>query len=187
MQDTSAFEEGMKNFFAILETLIGKQAVKMIHRAIEEAGAKEPPQILFVAVNKLQELIGRRGACAIVREIGREVADKMMENHPPQEWWFVCKQALKETGYARELKSVNGRGFCVFGCMFYPYFLKPNNLEASKHPICWIATGFIEEFMRKIKKIKGVGFVKRENNCCEFKYITAENILCNYNSNREKD
>jgi len=180
MQDNGAFEEGMKNFFAILESLIGKRAVQIIRRKIEsEARTKDPSKILFTAVSALTELIGRNGACAIVREIGREVAAKMMEGRPPSTWWSICQEALKEAGYAQQLEDLSEGDFCVVGCSFYPQFLKPNGLEASKHPICWIASGFIEEFARRVKGVKGIHFEFRDNekNCCRFKYLDEKNIL----------
>ncbi len=167
----------MENFFQILEGLIGKRGTSIVMREVAQLQNPHPSEIIFTAVNALLKLLGNHGANAIVREIGREVAQRMMKKHPPEKWWELCKSALVEAGYAKDIKLLEDGTVCVGECAFHPNILKPQGLDAAQHPICWIASGFIEEFIRRIKRVKGLRFKRREENCCRLQLLTAENIL----------
>ncbi len=168
----SISQEILTELYSILEKIIGARSINLFKRRIEEKGITDVPQIIFEIAGEMGNLFGQRGAFATLREVGRQVAKDLMENHPREEWEKIFEEGLNVMGFAKGVKREESRA-CICSCIFYPNFLEGRNLKPTEHPVCWIGWGFIEGFMKAFTGALGVRFAGRdfENSQCWFEII----------------
>ena len=165
-------EEVIEILVALMKNVIGENAVDIILKRIEvEEGAKGR-QVVFAFAESSTELLGKKGAFATLRQVGRELAKVVMGKHPRDEWDFVLSTSLNNFGFAQEIIKEDNQAF-ICNCVFYD-ILKSNDLKPIEHSVCWAGWGFIEGFMRELKGVRGIQWKKRINSekRCQFDYIT---------------
>ena len=164
--------EIIEDLFEVLQSIVGKKAVDTIRRRVEEKNLTSPVDIAYEVATDLEEIFGRRGAFATLREVGRHVAKDLMANHPEEEWEEVFQKALNAMGYAQGVER-EGDLACICSCVFYPQFLQKEGYKPVEHPVCWMGLGFVEGFMKAFTGAHGVRFKERdfEGNKCWFELV----------------
>ena len=165
-------QELIDDLFDVLESIVGPRAVKVIKKRIEEKHLSSPPEVAYEVATDLEELFGKKGAYATLREVGRHVAKVLMETHPKEEWETLFKEGLKIMGYAEGVKREWDKA-CICSCIFYPQFLQKEGLKPIEHPVCWMGLGFVEGFMKVFTGAHGVKFLERdyEKEQCWFELV----------------
>lgn len=169
--------EVIDNLLTLTGNIIGENAVKIIVSSINFENPENGKQIVYKIAEEIEKIYGLNGGYAIFRQIGREVAKRMMDNHPEDEWKYLMEVGLNTMGFAEGIKNLEG-GACICNCVFYPSFLEPKGIEPIKHTICWGGLGFIEGFARKLEPdVVEVIWKERdyENKRCIFEYVRGEN------------
>ena len=154
-------KEILEEIYTLIEGIIGEKSLRLLKRRIEEKGIKDVPRILFEVADEMGKLLGKRGAYATLREVGREVARNLMQKYPREEWERIFEEGLNIMGFAKGVKREGNRA-CICSCIFYPQFLEPRKLKPTEHPICWIGWGFIEGFMKEFTGALGVEWKERD-------------------------
>ena len=164
--------EIVEDLFRILDSIVGSKAVSLLKRRIGEKGLTSPVDIAFEISTTLGEIFGEKGAFATLREIGRQVARDLMENHPREEWEQIFQKGLNLLGFAKGVER-KGDLACICSCVFYPQYLQREGFEPIKHPVCWMGLGFVEGFMKAFTGAHGVRFKERdcEGNKCWFELV----------------
>jgi len=164
-------EEVINILVDLMKSVIGDNAVNIIlsNLSVEE-GAKGR-YIVFAFAESSTNLLGRKGAFATLRQVGRELSKVMMSKHPRGEWDFILTTALNNFGFAQQIIKDEDKAF-ICNCVFYD-ILKSKSLKPIEHSVCWAGWGFIEGFMKELKGIKGIQWKKRINaeKRCQFDYI----------------
>ncbi|MEZ0323629.1 MAG: hypothetical protein ABWJ98_04890 [Hydrogenothermaceae bacterium] len=115
-------------------------------------------------------MFGQKGGYAIIRQLGREVAKVLMQNHPKEEWESLLEKSLNTFGFAYKIERNQNEAY-ICNCVFYEGVLKPRNLRPVEHCVCWCGWGFIEAFVKGLEEgVKGIQWVERdyENKKCRF-------------------
>ncbi len=154
---------------SLMKGIIGENTVNVILR-----NCKEPEngrRLVYRFAEETQKLLGDKGSFAAMRQLGREIAKKLMEEHPEEEWEEILRTALNNLGFAKQIKREESRAF-ICDCVFYE-LLKENNLKPITHAVCWAGWGFIEGFMKELENVKGIKWIKRdyEHRSCQFDFI----------------
>lgn len=155
----------------LVQDIIGDKAVKIALKNMNVSGKVEGRKIIFAFSDQMQKMLGRNGAFASMRQVGRELAKFMMKQYPREEWEIVLENALNDFGFARRIDKHKDKAF-ICNCVFYE-ILEKNNLAPVSHAVCWAGWGFIEGFVKEIEGAKGIKWVSRdyENEMCRFDFI----------------
>ena len=149
---------------------------------LRELNLEENPngrEILYRFAGTIEDTLGKNGAFATLRQVGRDLAQKLMDENPEEEWKGLFNNALREFGFAQEIKDTENEAF-ICSCVFYD-MLQENNKAPTEHPICWTSWGFIEGFMRVFKDVKRIQWAGRdiEAKRCKFDFIGKDNQKMN--------
>lgn len=155
----------------LMRNVIGTNAVDIILKKIEVEEEAKGRFIVFAFAESSTNLLGKKGAFATLRQVGRELAKVMMQKHQRDEWEMVLETALNDFGFAQKIEADMQNAF-ICNCVFYD-ILKSKSLNPIEHSVCWAGWGFIEGFMRELKQIRGIQWMNRdiENKRCQFDYI----------------
>ena len=156
----------------LMKTVIGDNAVEIILKRIKIENNAKGKTIVFAFAEASTKMLGKKGAFATLRQVGRELSKTMMAKHPKEEWELILSTALNDFGFAQEIIKKDDKAF-ICNCVFYD-ILKSKLLKPIQHSVCWTGWGFIEGFMRELKGIRGIQWKKRiqEEKRCQFDYLT---------------
>ncbi len=162
-------KEVIQLLIALMENILGKKAVSVILKNCEDQN--DGKRLVYRFAEETQNLLGDKGSFAAMRQLGREIAKKLMEEHPEEEWNDILVRALNDLGFAKQVKREEGRAF-ICDCVFYP-ILEENQLKPITHAVCWAGWGFIEGFMKALEGVKGIKWVSRdyEHRSCQFDFL----------------
>jgi len=161
-------EEVLQDLLEVSEIVLGQKAVSMLKRRVKEKNLSRLSEIVFELAQEVQDILGERGSYATMRQIGREVANKLSKQHPPEDREQIFRIGLRMMGFAEGIGDQEGFVY-IQSCVFYPNFLEPRGLSPLQHCVCYGGVGFIEGFLNLLEEKKGIEWVKREDNKCFFK------------------
>ncbi len=162
-------EEVINLLVSLMKNVLGENAVNVILKNCQDP--KDGRRLVYRFAQETQNLLGDNGSFAAMRQLGRELAKKLMEEHPREEWEEILRTALNNLGFAKQIKREEDKAF-ICDCVFYP-LLEENGLKPISHAVCWAGWGFIEGFMKEIEGVKGIKWSKRdyEHRSCQFDFI----------------
>ena len=165
-------KEVIDTLIGLMEGVIGKKAVKIVLNGINVDEGAKGKDIVYAFAESTTNLLSKKASFAILRQVGRELAQAIMSKHDPSEYDYVLTTTLNDLGFAQQILKEDNQAF-ICNCVFYS-ILKRNDLGPIQHAVCWTGWGFIEGFMRELKGIKGIKWARRdeENNRCQFDYLT---------------
>ena len=165
-------EDVINTLVDLMRSVIGSRGVDVILKSLSVEEGAQGRYVIFAFAESSTEILGKKGAFATLRQVGRELAKVMMTKHPRDEWENVLSTALNSFGFAQQIIKEGDKAF-ICNCVFYD-ILKENALKPIQHSVCWAGWGFIEGFMKELKGIKGIQWKKRNNieKRCQFDYIT---------------
>ncbi|MFN3977299.1 hypothetical protein [Sulfurihydrogenibium azorense] len=168
-------KEVIDTLVSLTRNILGDKAVDQILKALpgKLKGSPTGRDIVFAFADEVQNMYGQKGGYAIIRQLGREVAKVLMENHPKEEWEELLEKSLNTFGFAYKIERNKNEAY-ICNCVFYEGVLKPRNLGPIEHCVCWCGWGFIEGFIRKLEEgVKGIQWVERdyENQKCRFIFL----------------
>ncbi len=162
-------QEVIQLLISLMEGILGKKAVSVILKNCKNQ--KDGKRLVYRFSEEAQNLLGDKGSFAAMRQLGREIAKKLMEEHPQEEWEEVLETALNNLGFAKRVKKDKERAF-ICDCVFYD-ILEENNMKPTTHAVCWAGWGFIEGFMKALEGVKSIKWTKRdyEHRSCQFDFL----------------
>ncbi|RUM58464.1 MAG: hypothetical protein DSY53_04735 [Persephonella sp.] len=167
---------------SLMKEIIGENAIKVIIANSRKNVSKdlEGREILFRFATELQKTLGKNGAFATMRQVGRDLAKYLMKEYSREEWDEVLANALNDFGFARKIEKDKNRAY-ICNCVFYE-ILENNNLGPIEHAICWAGWGFIEGFIKEMEGAKCIKWIERdyEKEMCRFDFI-KDGEICNGN------
>lgn len=164
-------QEVIQTLIDLMMDVIGQKTVEII---LSRFPANEIPpgkELVFAFSEATEKLLGPKGAYAVLRQVGRELAKKVSATLEPDEWKPALEQSLNSFGFADRIECESGHAN-ICNCVFYST-LESRGLEPTAHPVCWAGWGFIEGFMKLIEGTRGIQWVRRDlqRNACEFNYL----------------
>ncbi len=162
-------KEVIELLISLMENVLGKGAVQVILKNCKDQ--TDGKRLVYRFAEETQKLLGDQGSFAAMRQLGRELAKKLMEEYPQEEWEEVLSTTLNNLGFAREIKKDKERAF-ICDCVFFDILLE-NNLKPITHAVCWAGWGFIEGFVKEIEGVKGIKWSSRdyEKRICQFDFL----------------
>lgn len=166
-------QEVINILIELMKNVIGENGVGVIlkHINIEENASGR--KIVYAFAESATKILGKQGAFATLRQVGRELAKVMMSKHAKEDWEFVLRTALNDLGFAQKIDMESEEAY-ICNCVFYS-ILEKNNMKPIEHSVCWAGWGFIEGFMKALEGVKGIKWSSRDvlENRCKFDYIRA--------------
>jgi len=159
----------------ISKTVLGERASGVFsHMLSSEHGTQNlsSREMLITFAEKIKEIMGEKGAQAVIRQIGREVAKALQKEYPEEDYEKLLEMSSSILGLTEKIYR-DEKGIYSYNCVVYP-LIKEKGYEAMEHPGCWGCLGFIEAFAVKLEKgARGVKWAERDvpNNVCKFIYI----------------
>lgn len=176
MQNTKVdFKAISKEVIQLLVNLtrgvIGYNIGSVLLRELDIKDITNGKEIVYKFSQSLEDTLGKGGAHATLKQVGRELAETLMSESPNSEWDKLFKTALNDFGYAQIIEKNTDSAY-ICNCVFYD-ILQVNNLEPTEHPVCWTGWGFIEGFMKVMEGVQRIKWVERDilNNRCKFDFI----------------
>lgn len=168
--------EVIDTIISITSEILGENGVKILVRDCDTDHKISGKELIYKIAEQLQNIYGYNGGYAVFREIGRQIAKKLMSQYPESEWSMIMEIGLNTMGFAEGIKRMSDSA-CICNCVFYPSFLQPEGIEPIHHTVCWGGLGFIEAFARKLEPdVVSVRWKERdyENKRCIFEYVRGE-------------
>ncbi len=168
-------EEILNILISLTGKTIGEKAVNQVLSKASNNVENEDDikELVFKFADEIQNLYGKNGSFAIVRQLGREVAKTFMEQHHKEEWENLLEEGLRILGFAQGIEKSNNTA-CICNCIFFEKELEPRNIEPINHSVCRFGLGFIEGFIKEIISCaKGVKWISRDYNSkrCLFEFL----------------
>lgn len=168
-------KEVIDTLISLTKNILGEKAVNQILSEVSKKSSENASgrDIVFAFADEVQNMFGQKGGYAIIRQLGREVAKVLMQNHPKEEWESLLEKSLNTFGFAYKIER-NKNDAYICNCVFYEGVLKPRNFGPVEHCVCWCGWGFIEGFVRGLEEgVRGIQWVERdyENQKCRFVFI----------------
>lgn len=173
-------EEVIEVLVSLARGVIGHNLGSVVLRELDITNKNDGKEIVFKFAGSLEINLGKHGAYATLRQVGRDLAKKIMAENSEDKWNFLFLNALNEFGFANEVVKNDTSAF-ICNCVFYDV-LQLEGLEPTEHPVCWIGWGFIEGFMKEFENIQRIKWTYRdiENRRCKFDFIYNDEDL-NFN------
>ena len=151
--------------------VIGFNVGAVILRDMKIDNPEDGKEIVYKFAASIEETLGKNGAYATLKQVGRDLSKKLMEENPEEEWKALFHNGLREFGYAKMIREETDAAF-ICSCVFYEK-LQEDNLQPTQHPVCWTGWGFIEGFMKEFEGIQRIKWVGRdvEEQRCKFDFI----------------
>ncbi len=164
-------KEVIDTLISLMTGVIGEKAVKIVLNGLDVGENAKGRDIVYAFAESTTNMLSKKASFAILRQVGRELAQVIMSKHNRADYDFVLETTLNDLGFAQKIEKNDNNAF-ICNCVFYS-ILQRNNLEPIQHSVCWTGWGFIEGFMRVLKDIRGIQWKERDvvNNRCEFDYI----------------
>lgn len=151
--------------------VIGMNVGSVILREMKIENEKDGREIVYKFAASIENTLGKNGAFATLKQVGRDLAEKLMAENEENEWEGLFHNALREFGFAQMVKKEEGAAF-ICNCVFYD-ILKADGLAPTEHPVCWTGWGFIEGFMKVFEGVQRIKWTGRdiEAKRCKFDFI----------------
>jgi predicted ArsR family transcriptional regulator len=155
----------------LMQDVIGQKSVEILSKRCSQDENISGKAFAYAFAEEAQDILGQKGACAILKEVGYKLAKKLMQENPQDKWDSILKYAVNDFGYASHIETEADK-VSTCNCVFYE-ILAENNLQPTEHAICWLGWGLAEEFLKPLKNVKRIQWVNRdlEMNKCEFQYL----------------
>jgi len=154
---------------AKVASLIGENAVRILPSVRDLDRSKDPsPEIVYQLAEELAELLGKNGAFAIIRQLGREIGQEVTEGKTKGEAVEILRDTLRQLGFAYAVELAENNAY-ICNCVFYE-ILKKNGHGPIEQPVCWAGWGFIEGSLKRILGSHHITWKERdyEHEKCRF-------------------
>jgi len=164
-------EEVVNVLVNLARGVIGFNVGNVILRELNIENENDGREIVYKFAGSMEDTLGRNGAFATLRQVGRDLAQKLMDENPKDEWKTLFVDGLRQFGFAQMIEEESDHAF-ICNCVFYD-ILQQNNLEPTQHPVCWTGWGFIEGFIKEFEGVQRIKWSSRdiENRRCKFDFI----------------
>lgn len=164
-------EEVIEVLVALARGVIGFNVGTVVLRELKIENQNDGREIVYKFAGSLEATLGKNGAFATLRQVGRDLAEKVMDENPESEWENLFHNALREFGFAEQIKQEKDSAF-ICNCVFYD-MLEADGLKPIEHPVCWTGWGFIEGFMKVFEGVQRIKWTGRdiEAKRCKFDFI----------------
>ncbi|MGB1019250.1 MAG: hypothetical protein ACPGVH_09260 [Chitinophagales bacterium] len=164
-------EEVIEVLVGLARGVIGFNVGSVVLRELKVENENDGREIVYNFAGSLETTLGRNGAFATLRQVGRDLAEKLMDDNHEAEWESLFHNALREFGFAQQIKQEKDSAF-ICNCVFYDV-LKADGLGPIEHPVCWTGWGFIEGFMKVFEGVQRIKWTGRdiEAKRCKFDFI----------------
>lgn len=162
-------QETINTLLELFKKTVGEKGVKLLsNRVSKDLSGRE---LVYEIASMAMEIYGTKGSYAVMRQLGRELANSLMEKYPKEMWQSVLESALNNFGFAEKIEFGEKEAYIV-SCVFYE-ILQNKGLNPTEHAVCWTGWGFIEGFVREMKGIKGIKWESRdiEGERCKFIFL----------------
>ncbi len=153
-----------------IASLIGEDAAGLLATVREADHHRDPsPELVYQLGNDLEELLGRDGAFAIVRQVGREIGREFTAGKEREEALRILEETLRHLGFAYRIELEEDDAF-ICRCVFYE-LLRRDGYGPVQRPVCWAGWGFIEGCLGTIEGAHHITWKERdlENQRCRFR------------------
>jgi uncharacterized protein YbcI len=164
-------QEVINTIAELMQDVIGKKSVEVLSKRCIQNEAVSGKAFAYAFAEEAQNILGQKGGCITLKQVGRNLAKKLMQQYPQEKWDKILKCAVNDFGFASHIETQCDTA-SICNCVFYET-LESNNLQATEHAICWLGWGLIEEFLKPLKNVKRIKWVNRdiEMKRCEFQYL----------------
>ncbi len=151
--------------------VIGFNVGAVILRDMKIENENDGREIIYKFAESIEDTLGKNGAYATLKQVGRDLSKKLMDENPESEWKGLFHNGLREFGFAEMVKEEADAAF-ICSCVFYEV-LQKDGLQPTQHPVCWTGWGFIEGFMKEFEGIQRIKWSGRdiEAKRCKFDFI----------------
>jgi len=163
-------QEVVDTLIDLMAETIGRKGVDIVLKQFPAGEQPSGRDLVFRFAEETDKLLGTRGAYAVLRQVGRDLAKRVAASRPQEEWLPALEQSLNSFGFADGIvKAEDHADIC--NCVFYP-ILEERNLNPTGHAVCWAGWGFIEGFMKLMQGVRGIRWVERdmERKACIFEF-----------------
>jgi|GEM_PF-1061850 len=145
-----------------LQGLVGEGAMGVL-KTLKSADRTQPPnpRIVYDLGNELEDLVGPKGAFALLRQVGREIGILFTKGKDSETAAEILATTLRQLGFAYEIKLEEDSAY-ICKCVFYG-FLKQDGFEPVEKPVCWTGWGFIEGCLSNVNNAHHIKWVGRDN------------------------
>lgn len=159
-----------------LAGLIGPSAMKVL-KTMDGADRSQPPspRIVYNLGNELADLVGDKGAFALLRQVGREIGIMFTDGKDAETAREILNLTLRQLGFAYEIK-LDSKDAYICKCVFYDY-LKEDGYAPVEKPVCWTGWGFIEGCLKNVNGAHHIKWQERdyEKKACRFSVRMSAN------------
>jgi predicted hydrocarbon binding protein len=157
--------------YELMQDVIGKKSVDILSKRCLQNGNLSGKAFAYAFAEETQNILGQKGGYITLKEVGRNLAKKLMQQNPQDQWDNILKSAVNDLGYASHIETQCDTA-SICNCVFYDA-LAAKNLQATEHAICWLGWGLVEGFLKPLKNVKRIQWVNRdlEMQKCEFQYL----------------
>ncbi len=152
-----------------VQGLVGEGAMSVL-TTLENADRTQPPdpRIVYDLGNEMEELFGKKGAFALLRQAGREIGKNFTDGKKSDEAAEILASTLRQLGFAYEIKLEDNDAY-ICKCVFYK-FLEADGHGPVQKPVCWTGWGFIEGCLSNVNGAHHVKWKSRdkEAQACRF-------------------
>ncbi len=144
-----------------LRGLIGERAIGLLH-TVQDADRTHPPspRLVYDIGNELEEVVGKKGAFALLRVIGREIGVMFTEGKDTKIATEILTVTLRNLGFAYEIKLEDKDAY-ICHCVFYD-ILNADGHGPIEKPVCWTGWGFIEGCLSNINGAHHIKWMERD-------------------------
>ncbi len=164
-------QEVVETLVDLMKDIIGEKAVNIVLRQFPREAQLPGRDLVFRFAEETEKLLGTKGAYAILRQMGRELAKSLAAKLPEDQWPRALEVSLNKFGFAERIEKASDHAN-ICSCVFYP-ILEERNLPPVGHAVCWAGWGFIEGFVKLMDGTRGIQWVERdlERKACKFEFL----------------
>ncbi len=157
----------------LMRKTIGEGGISVILKRLGEHGELSGRALVIACAEEMELLFGAQGAYAILRQVGRELSDRLAAMAPKEEYQEILAGSLNNLGFAQGIEVADNHAN-ICNCVFYDQIIERNR-SPIEHPVCWAGWGFIEGFMNKINGTHHVEWAGRDikANACRFNFYSS--------------
>jgi predicted hydrocarbon binding protein len=142
-------------------SLIGKDAAGVLGTVRAMDHSQDPsPEMVYQLGNDLGELLGKDGAFAIVRQVGREIGKEFTDGKSRAEALKILEETLRHLGFAYRIDLDDDDAY-ICQCVFYD-LLDRDGFGPIERPVCWAGWGFIEGSLANISGAHHITWAERD-------------------------
>ena len=134
-------KEVVDTLIELMADVIGERAVDIVLNqcSVDEESAGR--DLVFHFADETEKLFGSKGAHAVLRQVGRDLAKRVASTISEDQWSRALEESLNHFGFAKSIRQ----GACdasINDCVFYP-ILEERNLQPTGHAVCWAGWGLL--------------------------------------------